>query len=587
MIIMHACVCAKIFGKKAALAVEKGGISVTVSYAKLRRVAFLLLALPSAVFAVGFLKWWIALPVVALLCFALYCALWKKDAEKAPAQDERVLKLPIRQMLVLFGIVMLWCFLSGLGNLYYQTGDWGARNAIFRDLIRFNWPVIYASKNAALVYYIGFWLPPALVGKLFFSLGCTLEAAFAIGNIALLFWSAIHLYTVFLLLMLFLRADTKKRFFAVILIVVCFSGMDIVGSLLPRITLGMKVHSHLEWWTKYQFSSTASCLGWVFNQAIPAWLTVSCFLHEKQMRNYALLAVLCASAAPLPCVGVAGYMLAVLGVRTVRAVREKQIFALCREVLSLQNLISAAVLLPMWMVYYLSNMAVSAAANGVAPKPDYVAVVTVILMAVAAAVGAFLLRKHKREWYSLAIPAAAFLAAGLWGIVNTELTMLYVGSFFLESGFYLLLLWWANRESLYYRVATVYVIIAPLIRLGTDFDFCMRVSIPTVFILMVLSARFLLENADCITRSGKKLGGRHLQRVLCIALIAVLAIGSFTLLAELRNGVVGVIKAGKLNAVNDTIITFDQHFGGAAAGADRNFIASDYGETFFFRYLAK
>ena len=560
---------------------------MTISYAKLKRVAFVLLALPSAVFALGFLKWWIALPVVALLAAALYFALWRKKREQEPLCEEPTLKLPIGQMLALLGIVMLWCFLSGLGNLYYQTGDWGARNAIFRDLVRFDWPVIYASKNAALVYYIGFWLPPALIGKLFFTLGCALETAFAIGNIALLLWSAAHVYIVLLLLMLFLRADTKRRFFAVVLIFIGFSGMDIIGSLLPKLTLGMEVHAHLEWWTKYQFSSMASCLGWVFNQAVPAWLTVACFLHEKRMCNYALLAVLCASAAPLPCVGVAGYMLAVLGVRLVRAVREKQLAPLCREVLSPQNLISAAVLLPMWMVYYLSNMAVSAEASGRAPQPDYAAVATVILMASVAAVGAFLLRKHKREWYSLAIPAVGFLLVGLWGLVNTELTMLYIGSFWLESGFYLLVLWWADREDLYYRVATVYIIVVPLIRLGTDFDFCMRVSIPTVFILMVLSARFLLENEACITCRREKAAGQRLQRVLCLALIALLIIGSFTLLAELRNGVLGVIEAGKLNAVNDTIITFDQQFVGEAVGADRNFIASNFGETFFFRYLAK
>ena len=58
-------------------------------------------------------------------------------------------------------------------------------------------------------------------------------------------------------------------------------------------------------------------------------------------------------------------------------------------------------------------------------------------------------------------------------------------------------------------------------------------------------------------------------------------------MAELVSGVRGVIDAGRLNAVNDSIYTFDQIFTGERYGADRNFIAERYLETFFFRYLAK
>ena len=42
---------------------------MTFSYSKLKKIAFLLLALPTLVFALGFLRLWVALPVAALLIF--------------------------------------------------------------------------------------------------------------------------------------------------------------------------------------------------------------------------------------------------------------------------------------------------------------------------------------------------------------------------------------------------------------------------------------------------------------------------------------------------------------------------------------
>ncbi|MBE6703061.1 MAG: hypothetical protein E7585_06595 [Ruminococcaceae bacterium] len=562
---------------------------MTISYAKIKKYAFALLTLPSVVFALGFLKWWIAVPVTALVLVAFVWALKKGkktlDAAKL-AKEEAQLVLPRWQCWTLLGVLLLWCVLSGLGNLYYQTSDWGARNAIFRDLIRFDWPVIYESKGAALVYYIGFWLPPALIGKFFLWVGCDITAAFAIGNIALLLWSVAHLFVVFLLLMLFVRADSKKRFFAALLMMIGFSGLDIVGALLSSWTTGTHIPSHLEWWTHYQFTSMAACLGWVFNQAVPAWLTVSCFLHEKTMRNYAFLAVLCAAGAPLPCVGIVGYMGAILVIRAIKAFREKKAFALVSEVLTPQNLIAALVLLPLWMTYYLSNMAISAEASFKQTEIDYLGVAILLTVGVAATIGTVILYRKKKDWVSLAIPAVALLAVGVLGFFYPNVTGTYAGALLLESGIYLALLWWSNKHIAIYRVAIVYAVLVPLIRIGTDYDFCMRASVPTVFILMVLCVRFLFEHEDCIT-FGSVEAAKRVPRVLCLVLIGVMLIGSVTMLAELRNGFAGVMHAGKLNAVNDSIYTFDQIFTGERFGADRNFIAANYRQTFFFQYLAK
>mgnify|MGYP000190543062 CR=1 FL=1 len=68
---------------------------------------------------------------------------------------------------------------------------------------------------------------------------------------------------------------------------------------------------HLEWWTNdFQFSSLTTCLFWVFNQTVGAWLATVCFLQEKDCRNYLLLGTACLMCGPFPFVGLVIFMVA-------------------------------------------------------------------------------------------------------------------------------------------------------------------------------------------------------------------------------------------------------------------------------------
>jgi len=64
------------------------------------------------------------------------------------------------------------------------------RNAMFRDIVTYEWPVIY-QKNGAVVYYTDYWLVPALIGKI---------AGYTIGQVTLLLWGALGLTLTALLL---------------------------------------------------------------------------------------------------------------------------------------------------------------------------------------------------------------------------------------------------------------------------------------------------------------------------------------------------------------------------------------------------
>ena len=65
---------------------------------------------------------------------------------------------------------------------------------------------------------------------------------------------------------------------AVAAVVVLFSGLDIIGSLLddgPRFRTDWNITTHLEWWAgKYQYSSMTTQLFWVPNHALGGWLII-------------------------------------------------------------------------------------------------------------------------------------------------------------------------------------------------------------------------------------------------------------------------------------------------------------------------
>ena len=82
-----------------------------------------------------------------------------------PEQNETFM-LPLKTILLVFAFSLLWTYLGGMNGYYYQSTDWDCRNAIYFDLIQYKWPVTYDQNGAALVYYIGHWLPPAALAKL-------------------------------------------------------------------------------------------------------------------------------------------------------------------------------------------------------------------------------------------------------------------------------------------------------------------------------------------------------------------------------------------------------------------------------------
>ncbi len=561
-----------------------------ITYSKIKGIAFFALALPSLIFSLGFLRWYIGIPVALLIAVAYIFTLRDIKRENVPPHEEKMLSMPFWCLLAVFGVTFVWCYFGGLGNLWYQSDDWSARNAIFRDLISHAWPVIYSSKNVALVYYIGFWLPPALIGKLIFLMHGNLEVAFFVGNICLWLWSAFCILIAFILTALFINANTKKRLFLALAVFILFSGLDIVGALYNFFFKNISIGSHIEWWsTYYQFSSMTTLLFWVFNQAIMTWLTVACFINEKSTRSYAFLVVLSAASAPIPCVGIAVYMLGFASYKLYLALRAKKGALFWLDVLTPQNLIPVFTLLPIYLAFYKTNLPVNVGREiqSVRREVDIGAVIILAGVFFAVSITAFAFAKKKSpwgEWLILSIMTAVFLVAT---ICDTSIRINYVFAIFLEGIIFLIPLWSEYRRTPIFHTTLFLIMLSPTVRIGTAADFCMRASIPAIFVLMALCLKYLYSHGAKIFSHASKNRSLLLAKISCWALIGCITVGALTPFVEFKRGIDEVIKNKRIVLVNDTTYTFDRIFVGEELYLDRNFIAESYESTFFFRYLAK
>jgi hypothetical protein len=258
------------------------------------RVTWLYLLIPFIMFCLGWFSPAIALPIAMFMLWVLW-RLWGA----AGSTDERLSPLD-PAILIMTGI---WVFLSGVGGYAFQNWDHHWRNAVFRDLITYDWPVVYSSIERGpvkmLVYYFGYWLPAALAGKLL---------GWKIASLLLFLWTWLGI----LLTVLHLNLKLKTSMLRAALLLIFFSGMDALGTLLfasdyPTL---WPATQHLEIWSgDLQYSSFTTQLFWVFNQAVPAWLCVILIASKLKPGQAVLIWGLSFFLAPLASPGLLVYML--------------------------------------------------------------------------------------------------------------------------------------------------------------------------------------------------------------------------------------------------------------------------------------
>jgi hypothetical protein len=256
------------------------------------------LALPVAIFAAG----WLQLPYAAIAIISLAAGLWFRGKRT----EEIPVAVPFWQLLLIaIGCVAL-CILAGVGGFGYQDGDYFKHNAIVADLFRRDWPVAYSIEHggsahpAALVYYLAYYLPPALVGKI---------AGWEALRYALVIWTACGLFITSLWCLRFSRGALWAP-----LAFLAFGGLDVFGmflgirawSWMPELWFE---HRQMEWWTGFSFGNypSHSChLFWAPQHALSAWLATAALFYRIRSRTLAgclFLAALTPLWSPLVSLG--------------------------------------------------------------------------------------------------------------------------------------------------------------------------------------------------------------------------------------------------------------------------------------------
>lgn len=172
-------------------------------------------------------------------------------------------------------LLLFWCALSGTGGIGFQNSDYAASNALLKDLVQNPWP-LQMNGNVPMVYYVLYYLPAALVGKLF---------GWQAANLFLFIWTYFGLLLLWSLFSLATRIDqlSAGRKLLAASAFILFGGWDFFGALITYGSERLSVGTHIEWWASIgQFSSSTTLLFWVPQHVIAPWIVTASLLLTLQ-----------------------------------------------------------------------------------------------------------------------------------------------------------------------------------------------------------------------------------------------------------------------------------------------------------------
>ena len=528
---------------------------------KLLIAIYAYLGIPTIIFLLGWCRWYIGIPVCIITIISIFLTVkeYKADISTSSLFDNTDRK----KWLAIGAILFCWLVLSGVGGYVWQNDDHWWRNTIFQLLVEKQWPV--TSGEQGMVYYIGFWMVPALVGKIF-----GIHAGFS----AQFLWAFLGIALFYTLLCVW----QKKVAIWPLILFIGFSGLDVIGTLLNSSdVVSFFGVDHLERWAQhYQYSSMTTQLFWVFNQAINAWLvSLLVFLYEKP-RNILFTWSLLLITSPLPFVGLLPYIIYFMFKRSdwdnVTGFGDylKSVFT---NFCSVQNILGAVSIGLIVGIYFLGNSAghiiqmFSAFSTSCLFATIFISIILILTVTLWMSY-CFCTRKTKIiSGKKLGIPICIFIIPVVLFLLSKNIAwntyaykLVFLGLFYLiEAGMYLVLLYDTVADKGLFFLTCIWLFIIPRIIVGTSQDFCMRASIPALILIFVW----------CVSA----LSNKKASKVTWI-LIIVLLLGSITPLHEIKRTLVYSKDAYILEFVQDTDVMTSINFSGPI-------------DTLFWKHIAK
>ncbi|HQQ75667.1 MAG TPA: hypothetical protein PK031_11005, partial [Pseudomonadales bacterium] len=261
------------------------------------------LGLPYVLFAIGWLHWLLATVFLLVLVWSMLRVGMLSKLEENGAVHIQTYLVGI-SLCAAFLLIVFWLHLSGSGGNGFQNIDYIAHNGRLKELIDYAWPVRYGD-GRALVFYVGYYLPAAAVGKW---LGLSVAYSF------LYFWTLAGVWLAFLWLA---RLSSARYLVIAALMLMLFGGWDAAHYLFQTWNIpGQSVagifsvaNFRVDFWAAEllgfnvgAYLSNTFQLYWAPHQIVAGWLVASLLLTLYTQGQYRVMGVvyaLCALWAPL------------------------------------------------------------------------------------------------------------------------------------------------------------------------------------------------------------------------------------------------------------------------------------------------
>lgn len=402
-----------------------------MTYRKLLYSSIAYLYIPLFIFILSWVKIWIAIPVAICSVYAI----WRGFRKQSSDRTERI-SVSKWEVLIYFFVAIGICVVCGGGDIFPQDYDWSKHHAILYDLVNYEWPVVYQG-DVMLTYYLGQYMVPALIGKLF-------GQSEVIALWSMVIWNAIGLLIVYLWVCKLVNANTIWKRIGVFVILLFFGGASNIGNKLYQ-KMGHDVELLSFKWIAYRdfrvhFASNFDTLRGAFQHLIIPWISCCLFLDDwKRTERYVALALPLFFGATF---GFVYFSLILFACFVICVIAEKG-EEIWRRTFSVSNIL----LIPLALVIicYLGG-------NVFGDKPDSVGFEIVDY-------------SIRPEFYAI------FVAVEFLG--------------------YAIFCFWNNRKNPVYYVVLCELLVIPFLSMGMFNDLCSRGSIPARFVLMVLAIRQL------------------------------------------------------------------------------------------------
>ncbi len=399
-------------------------------------VAYLYIIVPFLIFFFGWLQWYYALIACGILLISTILSLRKYA-------DFRGSLIPgdRKHLLYVTLIIGVVVFFSGIGGYAYQNEDHQFRNALFRDLITHRWPFII-NENHTIPFFDR---PAVYIYYFIYFLPSALLgkiAGWGIANFVLFLWTVCGLFLVYY----FISCVVGRYSYSVLFVFLLFNGLYLAGSFLRYPVMNVMKSDYTLWAGDMLLAGDGlSGIYWIYNQTIVPWLIAAIILNRMPKGNYLFLFSLCYLHGPFFFIGFFPFLVVIM-------LRETDwshpFMTIVRPYLSFQNIIGGACVL----------------------------VVSYLFLAGSPYVESAYLKFDGVKKYLLFVVLS-------FGITTAILFSKY-------------------RKEPFLYVAVAILCILPVVRYGTmqPFTLCARVSLAPMFILMVLTAKYLLETTSPLMR---------------------------------------------------------------------------------------